>query len=688
MLGLDASLFASGDTSAAYLIWEYMRNFANIAMIIILVIIIFSQVTGVGIDNYGIKKMLPKLILVAVLINLSYVICQLAVDVSNILGQSIAGLGNGIKDSVLDTLRQNGTYSGTDFAEIGFAGLFTALFGIAAGAAVALPLVIEGVMLGAAFWWIPLAFVALIGLISLIIFFLLLAARKLLAVVCVAIAPLALVCYALPNTQKLFKKWLDAFKGLLVVYPICAAMYAVSKLMKAIAFSADGIHIGMIMVAMLFTFVPFLAAPALIRKSLSAFGEFGGFLDKIGNRMKSGVNEAHGLVKSSAVYKDALRNSENSRAMRRNERFERAKTRHAELSSMSSRNASQQREFNRLDRRVNSQFRQREYARNAQLIARNDAENVEATRLGMRGETGNYDTNIMGAQLKTMLDQIDSGQIDGSSVSVRNRVNALMSQLATQAGGAKQISNAAGEYDKSGNFHSRVGVSAQLIGQYMAQNDKVRSSLESKQRWNASRISDIASGAISASTTQEEYDQMNNKYLEYRRAQRAANAEIQDFAAWQAATGDTSTMTVAENIAQNVLDKDRDFVTQTGGAVSHYAQYLSQDRINKMASNSTLFGYGDIATGVQETIHNLSTVDQDAAAKAQTEMTEKMNNFENQWRTNAALMHRGGNNKSFYAAPSGWTPEGGDASSKIYVNPNNPNWKYDRSKNTFIRGNS
>ena len=64
-------------------------NAANIIFAIALAVVILSQITGFGVSNYGIKKMLPTLIMVAVLVNLSFFLCQLAVDVSNITGYGI-----------------------------------------------------------------------------------------------------------------------------------------------------------------------------------------------------------------------------------------------------------------------------------------------------------------------------------------------------------------------------------------------------------------------------------------------------------------------------------------------------------------------------------------------------------------------------------------------------------------------
>lgn len=55
--------------------WDAIRGISNILFIILFLVIIFSQLTGVGIDNYGIKKMLPRLIIVAILVNVSYILC-------------------------------------------------------------------------------------------------------------------------------------------------------------------------------------------------------------------------------------------------------------------------------------------------------------------------------------------------------------------------------------------------------------------------------------------------------------------------------------------------------------------------------------------------------------------------------------------------------------------------------------
>lgn len=86
-LTIDAALLKDeGGTRKA---WSTFQGMANIVSIIVVIIIVLSQLTGIGLNNYGVKKTLPRLIIGIILINLSYLICQTAVDVSNVVGNSV-----------------------------------------------------------------------------------------------------------------------------------------------------------------------------------------------------------------------------------------------------------------------------------------------------------------------------------------------------------------------------------------------------------------------------------------------------------------------------------------------------------------------------------------------------------------------------------------------------------------------
>ena len=89
MLTVDAKSIL-GDTSdgSVYSYWSKIRDYANILFVVFFLFVIYSQMTGYGLDNYGIKRMLPKLIVGVIVVNASFYICGLLVDLSNVVGSS------------------------------------------------------------------------------------------------------------------------------------------------------------------------------------------------------------------------------------------------------------------------------------------------------------------------------------------------------------------------------------------------------------------------------------------------------------------------------------------------------------------------------------------------------------------------------------------------------------------------
>lgn len=63
--------------------WVVVRDLCNMFFVIILLIIAFATILGQ--EEYGAQKMLPKLIMAAVLINFSKLICGLMIDVANVV---------------------------------------------------------------------------------------------------------------------------------------------------------------------------------------------------------------------------------------------------------------------------------------------------------------------------------------------------------------------------------------------------------------------------------------------------------------------------------------------------------------------------------------------------------------------------------------------------------------------------
>lgn len=298
--------------SGTYKVWDVMRGVANVLMIIVLLVIIFSQLTGVGIDNYGIKKMLPKLILMAVLINLSFLICVLVVDLSNILGHGLRDMFITIANVVYD-----GDAEGVLSQIVGdLVGLImAAATGVGAASGTILTVTSLAGGEGAGIMIVIVLVLALIGILAaLLLFFAMLGARLIIIVMCIAIAPVAFVLYVLPNTQNLFKKWWDIFKVALIIYPICGALGGVSILIKSMMFQNGTVEIWVAVVALILPFLVFFLLPMLLKNAISMLGQVGGALTSMGSKFMGNTRSAASAVQDSKRFKESMQYAQNSAA--------------------------------------------------------------------------------------------------------------------------------------------------------------------------------------------------------------------------------------------------------------------------------------------------------------------------------------------------------------------------------------
>jgi len=205
--------------SPIYIIWQYARSLTNIVFVIFLIIVIISQITGLGINNYGVKRILPRLIIAVILVNLSYLICALAVDLSNIIGSSLCDFLEGIQSDILTAT------AGTSTINVSFATVVSAI--ITGGTIAGLGIGLAG---GAGYVFFMVLILALGGAISVISGFVTLAARQALVALLVMIAPLAFVAYLLPNTEKWFEQWKNLLFRMLIFYPMFSFLYGASRL--------------------------------------------------------------------------------------------------------------------------------------------------------------------------------------------------------------------------------------------------------------------------------------------------------------------------------------------------------------------------------------------------------------------------------------------------------------------------
>ena len=272
--------------------WDTFRNIANILFIILLLVVIISQLTGYGIDNYGIKKILPKLIVAAILINLSYWICVAVVDLSNILGNSLQSMLASLPPAN-DQLPN--TVGDVNLGSIaGGAVTFVAVLGVLAGS-VGVGIMAAG---GGVAFLISILVAAISAIVSIFFLFLLLAAREAAIVVLVVLSPLAFACNILPNTQDLFKKWWQLGWKLLLVYPIAGLLLGggdfVSRLLLLSGAGSSGFFSAF--AAVIVGIVPIFFIPTVLKNSFAAMGNLGakisGIGQKVGGRLSSNTDKA------------------------------------------------------------------------------------------------------------------------------------------------------------------------------------------------------------------------------------------------------------------------------------------------------------------------------------------------------------------------------------------------------------
>lgn len=255
-----------------YEAWGIIRNIANVAFVISFLIIIFSQLTGAGISNYGVKKLLPRLLICAVLVNISFVLMQLAVDVANILGAGLFDLLTSITPNV-----QGATW-GMLFKNIvglGSVGALSALgVTLAGGPAAALWMLGPIVIMGA------LGFLA--ALLTLIF-------RQAVIPVLAVMAPLAFVAYLLPNTESWFKKWSSLFMSMLMLYPIAGIVFGGARFVSAVVMG-DNSEWFKHMIGLIILTLPLFSLPYLASKGGALMSAVGGKLNGLAEKARNPVN--------------------------------------------------------------------------------------------------------------------------------------------------------------------------------------------------------------------------------------------------------------------------------------------------------------------------------------------------------------------------------------------------------------
>ncbi len=180
--------------------WGIVRDLCNMFFILILLIIAFATI--LQIEQYSFKKMLPKLIIMAVLINFSKTICGIIIDFAQVIMLTFV---NGFKDIGAGNLTNM----------LGIDKLMSLSPGPTdSGGDVSLWSVVGSYMLALLY--------ATISLIVVIIMLSVLVMRMIMMWVYIVLSPLAYLLAAVPGGQKYSGQWWDEFSKNVIIGPVLA----------------------------------------------------------------------------------------------------------------------------------------------------------------------------------------------------------------------------------------------------------------------------------------------------------------------------------------------------------------------------------------------------------------------------------------------------------------------------------
>lgn len=280
MLKTPVSMFdtSKSEGQMTQAVWSTMRNIANALFVIAFMVIIYSQLTSTGITNYGVKKLLPKLVISAVLVNVSFIVCALAVDLSNVIGSATKGLFDSLAVSIqVDDDGMNIGNGGNNAANI--------VGGVLAGAGIATAVMY--VQLSAL---LPILIGALAAIVTVVI---VLTMRQALIILLIVISPLAFVALLLPNTEGWFKKWRGLFFVLLLMFPVVAAIFGASALAGQIIMNSSPGNVLVQIMGVGITIIPLFITPVIMKAAGGVLNRFGGIVNNTDkgmfDRMRKGA---------------------------------------------------------------------------------------------------------------------------------------------------------------------------------------------------------------------------------------------------------------------------------------------------------------------------------------------------------------------------------------------------------------
>lgn len=258
-LSFTVSKDLGGANSGVKTAWSSFTRISTALLVVAMLLMVISQAVGGGpFEPYTVRKLLPKLVAAAIFMQISWYALAWGIDLVNDIGHGLAAImaapfGGEQNLSSLGRLLQHAGIDEKDAAGLNI----VAMIGGAIVASIALPMAT-----GMAF---AAALAIATGLIVLVF-------RKILIIMLIILAPVALVAAVLPGTDQYWKLWYKNLIKVLMMFPLAIAIVMAGRIF---AYLVGGLNHGSDgpFLAVLFVLIGFFGPLFILPKTFKWGGE-------------------------------------------------------------------------------------------------------------------------------------------------------------------------------------------------------------------------------------------------------------------------------------------------------------------------------------------------------------------------------------------------------------------------------
>jgi hypothetical protein len=288
-------LLVTGDfldqNGPVFQIWSQFRIYANIFLIIAVIVVVFGQTIGTSMfEAYTVRTFLTRLLLSIILINLSIYLMAGFLDIINVVGSGIGAVMTApLHGAGLFKFTPTSTQQGGVALAVGTIGLGAAATGVIFGGLI-------GPEAGI-FLLLFLVLPAILGVVAIVVTIVL---RRAILIALAIISPVPAALWALPNTEKYSFKFVSATGTTGVVGIVLPFVFAGSNIMSYLVITADQSSsrslagakftsvLGLIL-GWLFTFMPLVAGGWAFKVSGGIIGRVHDFSNGLGKKAHQSI---------------------------------------------------------------------------------------------------------------------------------------------------------------------------------------------------------------------------------------------------------------------------------------------------------------------------------------------------------------------------------------------------------------